>query len=201
MIQLWIMRVEQGRENLDRFLSALTREETEKVLRYRFEEDRIRSALGAWLMHKAFAEDYPSEEYNITRNAYGKPYYPQHLLEKKPAYFNLSHAGDLVVLAKAEYDLGVDTEKIRPLDFTRFRTAFSEEELCEIQRADEPQEAFFALWTKKEAFVKCIGKGISALNEFDEKAAAYTYLTRRYEGHIITVCTEKNEDGVILKPY
>ena len=185
--------MEQGRENLNQFLAALTREETEKVMRYRFEEDKIRSALGAWMMHRAFAEDYPAERYEITRNAYGKPCYPPHLLKKKPAYFNLSHAGDLVVLAKADTDLGVDVEQIRPVDFSRFRTVFSEEELRRIQQAAAPQEAFFALWTKKEAFVKCIGKGMTALGEYDEKADAFTYTVHRREGHIITVCSETAE--------
>lgn len=193
MIQLWIIHTEQGQENPERFLSALTEEEKKKALSYRFEEDRIRSTLGAWLVHKAFEEDFPSEQYEINRNAYGKPYYPKRLLDEKQAYFNLSHAGELVVLAKAEFDLGVDTENVRPVDFNSFRTAFSEDEMKMIRQSDSPQDEFFSLWTKKEAFVKCIGKGLSALDEFDKSVKDYSFALYHCERHIITVCAKKTE--------
>ena len=195
MMKIWIMNTEKGKDNFDFYFSVLTEKEKEKALRFRFEEDKVRSVLGAFLIHKAFLEDFPNEKYELTYNKFGKPYYPQHLLYKKQAYFNLSHSGDLVVLAKAEYDLGIDTEKIRPIDIGKFKTVFSENETEIIKSSPDPTESFFELWTKKEAFVKCIGKGISALREYAETGTDFNYITQRYEENIITVCSKNHIDA------
>ncbi|MBQ9227771.1 MAG: 4'-phosphopantetheinyl transferase superfamily protein [Eubacterium sp.] len=190
-MQLWIMNTDRESARIDAYLAQLTVAEQEKALRLRFEADRERSVLGATLIHRAFQEDFPNRDYALTVNAYGKPCYPAQLTEQRPAYFNLSHSGKLVVLAKGTCALGVDVEAIRSVDISRFARVFSEEEMASLQGSPTPDESFFTLWTRKEAFVKCLGKGLSALDEYAAKGEDFYYHTLRHEGHIITVCSER----------
>jgi len=81
--------------------------------------------------------------------------------------FNLSHTGNIALLAIAESgDIGIDAEAIRPdTDITSlsqrfFASSESEEILCLPQ--EKRTDAFFACWTRKESYVKALGIGLSA---------------------------------------
>jgi 4'-phosphopantetheinyl transferase len=79
--------------------------------------------------------------------------------------FNLSGSGDFGVIALAyERQLGVDIEKIRPLDSARLaQRYFSPPEAAVLSKApaDRREETFFHYWTAKEAYLKARGEGIS----------------------------------------
>ncbi len=92
---------------------------------------------------------------------YGKP-----ALVGGALHFNLSHSADTLLIAVADFaDIGVDIEASRPrqhLDNLAER-CFSDQEYqvwCNLS-ADERLDAFYRLWTKKEAFVKAVGRGIA----------------------------------------
>ena len=79
--------------------------------------------------------------------------------------FNLSHSGDLVVIAVAlEREVGVDVEAIRPMpdleDIAKFFFASGERDDLLSLPPDERIPAFFHCWTRKEAFVKAVGSGL-----------------------------------------
>lgn len=87
--------------------------------------------------------------------------------------FNVSNSGGLAVFAFARgCELGVDIERIRPiedLDDIAGRY-FCTREFESIQRTSgqERVAAFFRCWTRKEAFIKAIGRGLSfPLNGFE----------------------------------
>ena len=87
--------------------------------------------------------------------------------------FNLSHSKDLVVYAFARsVRIGIDVEWIHPLDDMKDLVAinFSAQEREAWATLDPAQRerAFFECWTRKEAFVKAIGEGLShPLDAFD----------------------------------
>ena len=87
--------------------------------------------------------------------------------------FNLSHSGDLVVLAVArDRSVGVDVEQMRymPDALTIADTHFSAAEREGLRSLSpvERQAAFFRCWTRKEAMVKAVGEGLGrALGSFD----------------------------------
>lgn len=87
--------------------------------------------------------------------------------------FSLSHSGDLGLVALAwNGEVGVDVECVRPLaDLGGLAaTCLSPAERAELQALPEAgrQRAFFEGWTRKEAFLKATGDGLSRpLADFD----------------------------------
>jgi 4'-phosphopantetheinyl transferase len=79
--------------------------------------------------------------------------------------FNLSHSGDVAVVAVANSELGVDVEEVRPrANSNRLaQRFFSENERSWL--ATRPPESrdcdFLRIWTCKEAYLKAIGSGIA----------------------------------------
>jgi 4'-phosphopantetheinyl transferase len=92
--------------------------------------------------------------------------------------FNLAHSDDLAVVALCrQREVGVDVEAIRPLrdEADLVRSCFSqreqEEYLSTLPAARNT--AFFSGWTRKEAFIKGLGKGLSQpLDSFDVSLAS-----------------------------
>lgn len=95
--------------------------------------------------------------------AHGKPY----LVETSaPLHFNLAHSGSVALLAVAvNVAVGVDVERVRiNLDLDGIaRRFFRPEESAALDALPAAQrtEAFFAVWTRKEALLKALGKGIA----------------------------------------
>ena len=88
---------------------------------------------------------------------------------KKPAlrdepglHYNVSHAGNWVVIAIAGTEIGVDVEKIDAQFAFReiLTTSFSPAERAFIERGPASERLFYQLWTRKEAFVKATARGI-----------------------------------------
>ncbi|HTH03045.1 MAG TPA: 4'-phosphopantetheinyl transferase superfamily protein [Vicinamibacterales bacterium] len=94
-------------------------------------------------------------------------------LDRSGVTFNQSHCGDLSVYAFASRtDIGVDVEAIRVIEDADHvaSIAFSKREYETYERlppSDKPI-GFLNCWTRKEAFVKAVGSGLShSLDGFD----------------------------------
>ncbi len=112
-----------------------------------------RRCLGAGLLLTRIAE-MDALSAALYSNPYGKPY----LSGQTP--FNLSHAGGYAVLATAERAVGVDIERIRPIDHAGLSARFFHpDETAFLQASADPQADFFTLWTLKESFLKAEGCG------------------------------------------
>lgn len=92
----------------------------------------------------------------------GKPY-----LRDYPFYFNLSHSGSYVVCALSRQEVGVDIQQYRRTDIVRLATRFFSSEEKEALNAchdrKELEQLFYQLWTRKEAYGKLTGEGITAV--------------------------------------
>jgi 4'-phosphopantetheinyl transferase len=111
-----------------------------------------------------------------SRNEYGKPV----LLCAQSAErvsFNVSHSGGLALVAVAAgQEVGVDIERIDPrIEIMNVASViFSPGEVSVLARIPEPlrRDAFFSCWTRKEAYIKAKGMGLSMpLNQFDVSLA------------------------------
>lgn len=152
----------------------LSSDERERAARFHFERDRqhycatravLRILLGAYL------ETSP-RDLGFQYSDKGKPALAlRH--EGCGIAFNASHSGDFALLGFTRRShIGVDIEKIRD-DFDtasiarRFFSAREQDELSRLP-ADQQHQAFFRCWTRKEAFIKALGEGLShPLNQFD----------------------------------
>jgi 4'-phosphopantetheinyl transferase len=81
--------------------------------------------------------------------------------------FNMTHSGSLAAIAiTADCQIGLDLEQVRPLSDMQQIAAhfFCSEETTEIMSLPpgERERAFFCCWTRKEAYIKAIGDGLSA---------------------------------------
>jgi 4'-phosphopantetheinyl transferase len=92
--------------------------------------------------------------------------------------FNVSHTEGLALIAFVRtHEIGIDVERIRPQPDVRklAERFFSLHERHSLERlsGDELQAAFFRCWTRKEAYVKARGEGLSLpLQQFDVSVAA-----------------------------
>jgi len=118
----------------------------------------LRKILGRYL-------DQGPQQLRFVTDAQGKPYLAPPV--GPPAiHFNLSHSGALALCAVTRgRDVGVDVELVRPVSAWREIAAryFSRREfeaLCALPD-DRALEAFFWGWTRKEAYSKALGQGVS----------------------------------------
>lgn len=104
----------------------------------------------------------PPETLQIEKAEFGKPF----LLEFPQVSFNISHSGDVLVIAVSlRCQLGVDIEcyKQRSTWEGLVKKCFAQEEIDYWYSLDttERNADFYRIWVRKEAFVKAVGKGIS----------------------------------------
>ena len=80
-----------------------------------------------------------------------------------PKRFNLSHSGDYVVCAVSDGKVGVDIQKWVPFKERTAERFFAPEEwkLLQSLPVEQRTEMFYRLWTRKEAYGKYTGLGIS----------------------------------------
>ena len=78
-----------------------------------------------------------------------------------PLDFSISHSGEYVLCALADtLRVGVDIEKIRPIELADMEGSFSPQEWREITTATDANRQLFDHWTRKEAVAKADGRGM-----------------------------------------
>ena len=124
---------------------------------------------------------------NFSKNTYGKPFISDSTME-----FNLSHTKQKLVIAISNYEIGIDIEYLsESFDLNDFLdTALSNNEKEYIKALPETQQKrqFYSFWTKKEAFLKSIGTGLTNdLQMLELPIHKYDYVSNIYfKEHIIT---------------
>lgn len=152
----------------------MSEDETERMLRFHFPEDR-RNFLFCRSMLRMLLASYlgtSPAELCFAYSAHGKPSLS---VPADNLQFNLSHSHGTVLYAFSRGKrIGVDVEHIRhDLNVEEIAARFfSRAEQIEIAQSPDQYDAFFHCWTRKEAFVKARGEGLSCpLNSFDVSVA------------------------------
>lgn len=171
-VHLWRIRLDQSDEVHRRLRDWLDDEEREKAGRFRF-EDRQRVACVSRGALREILAAYLSESPAALRfgvNVHGKPF----LVGSSGALrFNLSHSrGWALVGVTLDSEIGVDIEAVSDQRRTEDLAGryFSPAEQAEYGRLSDDLRllAFYCGWTRKEAYIKARGRGLSLpLDSFD----------------------------------
>jgi 4'-phosphopantetheinyl transferase len=125
--------------------------------RYRRWEDRQAVLFGKLLLAEGLKRmAYPAHLKDLVWDVSGRPFLGGGM------DFNISHSGEYVVCALCrEGRVGIDIEKIRPIDVTDFQGQMTPRQWEAIVASECPEDTFFRLWTQKEAVIKADGGGMA----------------------------------------
>lgn len=169
-VHVWRASLDQPAEVVAGLAGVLCPSERERAGRFRFERDRARYVVGRALLRRLLGGylGVASDEVEFRYGAFEKPF-----LACDGPWFNLSHSGPVALYAfSSAAEIGVDVE-VEERDYSRERIAerfYSHAEVAALRAlpVSEQPSAFLRCWTRKEAFVKARGDGLSlALDSFD----------------------------------
>jgi 4'-phosphopantetheinyl transferase len=173
-VHIWRSFLDPPLWRVNALKQVLAPDERERADRFVRAEDRTRFIVGRGVLRTILGRylGLDPRQLRFCYNPFGKP-----ALEAAAGgeliRFNVSHSGDIALYAVTSgREIGIDIERIRP-DFGTEEIAqrfFSEPEIATLRGlpASCRLEAFFACWTRKEAYLKARGEGLSLpLNRFD----------------------------------
>ena len=166
-VHVWKIELDQPTEE---FRALLSPDERERAARFRVERgaDRYTVGRGALRILLGRYTDAPPASLVFQYNGFGKPE-----LAGSGVCFNLSHSHEIALLAVARgRPVGVDVERIREeVMIDRIADRFfapAEAQAIAALPYGQQTRAFFNCWTRKEAWIKARGEGLSIpLNSFE----------------------------------
>lgn len=182
-VHVWRIDLEQPDAILDGLEDLLAEGEKARAQRFRFVRDRRRFTVARAALRQILAGRLGVKPRSIefSTGAYGKPY-----LTERTFRFNVSHSGGLALVAVARNrELGVDIEELRPMDDAeeladRFFSASESRKLRAAPDSASRIRGFFECWSRKEAFIKALGEGLShPLDSFEVSFYPDTAVTLR----------------------
>jgi 4'-phosphopantetheinyl transferase len=164
-IHVWAVQLFAPDNVVERCFVILSPDEKARAERFVFGHHRRAYVLSRCILRALLGRyiSLPATDIQFSYGSKGKP----HLLElNSRVRFNCSHSAGMVLYAITRHrDLGIDIEKIRPLqDMEEIaQRFFCPEEVRELWSFMPPEReaAFFRCWSRKEAYVKAVGDGLS----------------------------------------
>lgn len=181
-VHVWRACVLQPLATIQNLRSLLSEDEIARAERFYFEKDRHRfivshGLLRILLAHYLNTPFISASQLRFSNNDYGKPSLDLESLDldrqDRTLNFNLSHSSELVLFAfTSARQIGVDIEYKRPsLDYQSLAEHYFsplENQMLQALPVSARLEAFYQCWTRKEAYIKARGKGLSIpLDVFD----------------------------------
>lgn len=177
-------------------LAALPDWRRRKCEAFRFDADRRRS-VAVWLLLRQMLSErgLDADSLPVTENAFGKPAFDSAL----GLHFSLSHAGERVMAAVSDAEVGCDVERIVSIDDGMLRTSLAEAERMHLAAlsGETRDRAFIRLWVRKESYAKAVGRGLDVdLSSFSAldgpPTSEWTWRDFDFgDGHLGCVCALK----------
>lgn len=170
-VHLWCANLNISTKKQEEYWNYLSQEEQARSQRFRFEKHKnhfiaargiLRILIGRYL------KTNPSDIY-FEFGEFGKPFLSKH----KNLQFNISHSEDYALFGfTLNNSIGVDIEyTLKEIDFNAIAPRFfapNEVEKLFALPSFKQVEGFYSCWTRKEAFIKAIGNGLSLpLDQFE----------------------------------
>ena len=170
-MDVWRISLDLPTASVKSLESTLSADESQRrAARFHFPADRDRYIAAHGCLRNVLARYLNCEPNQLifSTNDYGKPGLGSHNLE-----FNLSHSGNFaLIVVTREHKVGVDVERVRDdLEVESIaKRYFSPNEISELMvlQPEQRDAGFFNCWTRKEAYIKAHGLGLSLpLDSFD----------------------------------
>lgn len=165
-IHVWRAIVDVPFARLQVYQETLSPDERERAQRFILSRHQQRFTAARGILRQILARYLrtPPRDIRIQSGPFGKPFLQDPV--EQPLHFNVAHSQQLALYAVSrDFEVGIDLEGDRDsLDYAGLaERVCSAEELLTFQKLSrtEQRTAFFRCWTRKEAFVKAIGKGFS----------------------------------------
>src|SRR5881398_1821489 len=163
-LDLWYVDLDVRADARGSFRHWLSDDELGRAERFHSDLDRSRYVVGRIALRRVLADRLGCSPAAV-RFSYGKNGKPMLEGARGHLEFNLAHCGGDAVIALTECAaVGVDIELLRPVPDVESlaRLVFSDAERRELEIAPDPVSAFLNGWTRKEAYVKALGLGLTA---------------------------------------
>jgi 4'-phosphopantetheinyl transferase len=161
-LDLWYVDLDVSADAISSFRHWLSHDELARAERFHSDLHRARYIVGRAALRRVLADRLGCSPAAI-RFSYGTNGKP--MLEGGRIEFSLAHSeGDAVIALADGAAIGVDIELLRPIPDVESlaRLVFSDSERRELELASDPVWAFLNGWTRKEAYVKALGLGLTA---------------------------------------
>jgi 4'-phosphopantetheinyl transferase len=159
-VHIWRLSLSAGQNFLRPAFSLLTQDERERANRYYQEKDKHRFILSRAMLRLVVSgyTSVPAQNIRFSIGPNKKPFL-HGLLDIN---YNVSHAGDLALIAISCGPIGVDVERIDPAYQYEevVPGCFSYRENNFLKTVPDPRKSFYLFWTRKEALTKATAKGI-----------------------------------------
>lgn len=178
IIDIWSWSLDRSLAEISRFCDTFSLDESLRATRFIFEKDAMRFSTARGLLRMILSHylSIPAAAVAITTNAHGKPQLAPSMCTE--LQFNLSHSGNRAVMAVCDsFAVGIDIEEVRAITEDVAGHFFSRWECAALNALPEEDyvQGFFRCWTRKEAFVKALGMGLThPLDSFDVTVASGT---------------------------
>ncbi len=172
-VHVWAVSLNQPPEKVGALEALLAQDELDRAYRFRFDRHRRRFIVGRGVL-RSILGSYLGVEPRSLSFSYGDKGKPALAVGwSEDLSFNLSHSSELALYGFGRrLELGIDVEHLRELPGAQdiAERFFSVPERLALRgvSAESQSDAFFNCWTRKEAYIKATGDGLSmALDSFD----------------------------------
>ena len=188
-IHIWTMSLQDAERRFQELQAALSPKERARAARYRFPAPARRFVAARGMLRELLGQylGIAPEEIKLETNQWGKP----RLSGVAWLRFNLAHSEGMALYAFAwNHPLGVDLEKVRPLEnldgMVSQSFSAAEHRAFYTLPPEKRLAGFFATWTRKEAYMKARGLGFHlSPNKFNVTVSptAQPQILRDPQGH------------------
>jgi 4'-phosphopantetheinyl transferase len=161
-LHIWSCSLLEKTYDVDYLRAILSEDEREKAKKFKFLKDQQLFIIGRGYLRCLLALylNQPPKDIKIVYGLWGKPQ-----VAGDPLCFNLSHSRDVILYAFVRsYEVGIDLEHVNVfIDVEEMASALLSSQDRSYWNSLTPKakiNAFFRFWTSREAFLKCIGKGL-----------------------------------------
>lgn len=192
MENLYYIRIDDTikQNTLNYLLTFVSKEKKEQINRYYFNVDKKLSLYADLIVRVIACKTFglTNKDIDFFKSEYGKPNLNNYL----NFHYNVSHTRNAIAVVVSDSQVGVDIEKIREAEFKIVNRFFTQPEIEFIDNTvAESKKRFYIVWTKKEAYIKYIGKGLyiplNSFNVFDETISKKMQTIVK-DNYVISIC-------------